>query len=105
MRKTDHSKCWKGCGETDLNSHTTSGKVTGTITLGNSLAVSKVKHPHTIRPNHSTLGWTAIQEKRMHTKTHTRMFIVCFLKPGNNANVHQQVNEPKSVGYPCKDYY
>lgn len=27
MSKTDHSKCWKGCGETDLNSHTASGKV------------------------------------------------------------------------------
>ena len=31
--------------------------------------------------------------------------LVFFFKPGNNANVHQQVSEPKSVGYPCKEYY
>lgn len=56
------------------------------------------------QPFHS---WTGCypREKNEYKHTYKNVHRFFFFKPGNNANVHQQVNETKSVGYPCKDCY
>lgn len=80
VRKTDHTKHWKGCGETDLNSLNTGGKANWYNHSGKTVwQFLKLNIHSPYDPTIPLLGFYPREKNAyVYTKTRTQMFIAAF---------------------------